>query len=173
MRSNGLWTAIAVFIVGVLLIVFEGRGELLTWIVILLGIGFILPGAFNLISQLGGKKENRSSSTIIASVGCIIFGVVLCVIPDVFVGILIYLFAFTLVVGGIAQMVTIADFKLPLGFYIVPGLVAVTGLIMVFAGAQKDASAIVLVTGIAMVLYAVNLFIEYLQIRKIGAGTKA
>lgn len=169
MRNNSLLTAIVVGIVGIVLIIFEGRAELLNWIVIVLGFGFILPGVFNLISQFSSPSGKRSTSSIIAAVGCVILGIVLCAVPGVFVNILIYLFAFTLVVGGIAQMVSIADFKLPLGFYIIPALVAITGLIMVFAGAEKDASAIVLVTGIAMVLYSANLFVEYFQLRKYKA----
>lgn len=170
MRNNSLVTAVIVGIVGLLLIIFQGRGDLLNWIVIILGIMFILPGAYMLVSQAGARKENRSTGSMITAVGCICLGVCLCVIPGVFVSVLIYLFAFTLIFIGVAQMVQIADFKLPMGYYIVPVLVAVTGLIMVFAGAEKDASAIVLITGIALLLYSINMLVEYFKLRKSAGG---
>ena len=49
----------------------------------------------------------------------------------------------------------------------VPVLVAVTGVVMIFAGSDKDSSAIVLVTGIVMVLYAINTVVEYTRVRKL------
>lgn len=167
MRNNSLITAIVVGIVGALLIIFEGRGDLLSWIVIALGVMFILPGAFLLLSQLMTDSSRRSGSSIVAAVGCLCLGVILCVIPDVFVNILIYLFAFILIVGGIAQLVSLSNFKMPAGLYIIPALVAITGVVMIFAGAEKDASVIVLVTGIAMVLYSINSFVEYFRMSKL------
>lgn len=161
MRTNNLLTAIVAGVVGVLLIVFEGRGDLLTWIVIIIGLMFVIPGAYVLLSQLLGNRQRRSSMAIVSAVGCVCLGLCLCLIPSAFVSILIYVFAFTLIVCGIAQIVNLSDFKMPAGFYIVPALVTLTGIVMVFLGAEKDASVIVLISGIALVIYAVNALVEY------------
>lgn len=161
MRTNNLLTAIVAGVVGVLLIVFEGRGDLLTWIVIIIGLMFVIPGAYVLLSQLLGNRQRRSSMAIVSAVGCVCLGLCLCLIPSAFVSILIYVFAFTLIVCGIAQIVNLSDFKMPAGFYIVPALVTLTGIVMVFLGAEKDASVIVLISGIALVVYAVNALVEY------------
>lgn len=163
--QNNYLTPIVIGLLGILLIAFEGRGDLMTWAVIVVGIMFIVPGLYVLISQLAAK-QGRSSSSIIAAVGCLCLGACLCIIPQVFVSILIYVFAFTLIFFGVAQIVQVADFKLPMGFYIVPALVAIAGVVMVFIGAKKDASVIVLITGISMVLYSINSLVERYRINK-------
>lgn len=166
MRNNSLVMAIVAGIVGVLLIIFEDRGDLLSWIVVILGIMFMLPGLYTLVSQLLSKGQ-RSTSDMITAIGCVGLGLCMCIVPGVFVSVTIYILALSLIIGGVMQMVSVAEFKLPLGFYIVPALVAITGVVMFILGAEKDASIIVLVAGIAMVIYAVNLLVEYYQVKKI------
>ncbi len=165
--KNALVTATIVGIVGLLLIIFENRGDVLNWIVIALGIMFIIPGAYGLITQLAAPKPARDNTAIATGVGSMVLGVVLCLIPGVFVSVMIYLLAFVLLLGGISQIITLSRLQLPWGFYVVPVLVAVTGVVMIFAGSDKDSSAIVLVTGIVMVLYAINTVVEYTRVRKL------
>lgn len=166
MKNNSLVTAIVVGIVGVLLIVFENRADLLSWLVILIGITFIIPGVYMLLAQLMGKPSGRSGSAIISAVGGICLGAVLCIIPDAFVSIIIYILAFSLIVGGVVQIATLSRYRMPAPLYIIPVLVTATGVVMIFLGARKDASVIVLVSGIAMVLYSINYLVEYSRIRK-------
>lgn len=166
MRNTTLLMATVVAIVGVVLVIFEGRGAVLSWVVEAVGVMFIIPGFFVLLSQVTAARDTRNSAAIITSIGCVCLGLCLCLLPQMFVGMIIYVFAFTLVFGGIWQLVNVARYGLPWPLYIIPTLVAATGLIMVFSGTERDASAIVLVTGIAMIVYSANVFLEYYKLRR-------
>ncbi|MDE6265040.1 MAG: DUF308 domain-containing protein, partial [Paramuribaculum sp.] len=73
MRANNWLTAIIVMIVGILLIVWHNEANLLDWFVVAVGIMFIIPGLYSLISALVRKGEkdrqkmehSAASSTII------------------------------------------------------------------------------------------------------------
>lgn len=167
-NNNQFLTAIIVGLVGLLLIIFEGRGDLLRWIAILIGIMFIVPGAFVLTGELRCPADQRSDSAVVASAGCLALGVCMCVVPGVFVGIFIYLFAFMLILGGVYQIIFISRMT-GLGgtFYIIPVVLALTGIVMLCAGAERDASVIVLIMGIGMVLYSVNTLFESYRVNQL------
>ena len=83
MKANNWLTAIIVMVVGILLIVWHRNAELLNWFIVAVGIMFIIPGLYSLISALvrkGNKEKEKvehsaASSTIIASVGALALGV--------------------------------------------------------------------------------------------------
>lgn len=159
--NNQMLTSVVVGVVGLLLIIFEGRGDLLRWIAILIGIMFIVPSAMMLASELKSSPTARSEATLIASLGGLGLGVCMCVVPGVFVGIFIYLFALMLILGGVYQMIVISRIHGIGGtFYIIPAILVVTGVVMLCAGIERDASAIVLIAGIGLVLYAANSLAE-------------
>lgn len=171
--SNQSITAIVVGLAGLLLIIFEGRGDLLRWIAVLIGIMFIIPSAFVLVSQLRSNSAFRSDSAVVASVGGLLLGICMCVVPGLFVGIFIYLFAFMLILGGVSQIVFISrSGGLGGAFYVVPVLLTLAGIVMLFAGIERDASAIVLIMGIGMVLYSINTLIELYRIDQIVKSGK-
>ncbi len=168
-RSN-LMTAVIVGVVGALLIAFKGRGDLLTWIAVLIGIMFIIPSVYTLCVELFSRDKARVTPlAVITSLGGLGLGIAMCIVPEVFVGIFIYLFAALLILGGIYHVVFITwlarPFRLPLWFYIVPAVLIVTGIVILCNTVDANASVIVLVTGIGFLLFAINSIMEYVATR--------
>lgn len=162
-------TAILVGIVGILLIAFKDRGDLLSWIAVMLGVMIIVPSAYTILSALFSKsKEPYPTSSIISAVGALILGICMCAIPSVFVGIFIYVFAGLLIIGGIYHLVFLGyvarAVKLSVWFYIIPIVLIITGIVILCTSVDANASVIVLITGIGFLLFSVNAISEYVAV---------
>ena len=59
MKSGNNWlTIIIVFVVGGLLIVWHARVDILSWIVVAVGLMLVIPGLYSLISAMVRKKDD-------------------------------------------------------------------------------------------------------------------
>lgn len=170
MKSKGnLLTAILVGVVGILLISFKDRGDLLSWIAVMLGVMIIVPSAYTLFSAFFSKNKGAfPTSAVISAFGALILGICMCAIPSVFVGIFIYVFAGLLILGGIYHLVFLGyvarAFKLSIGFYIIPIVLILTGIVILCTSVDANASMIVLITGIGFLLFSVNSISEYIAV---------
>lgn len=170
MKSKGnLLTAVLVGVVGILLIVFKGRGDLLSWIAVMLGVMLIVPSACTLLYAFSSKHSaSYPVSAVISAFGALILGICMCAIPSVFVGIFIYVFAGLLILGGIYHLVFLGyvarAFKLSIGFYIIPIILILTGIVILCTSVDANASMIVLITGIGFLLFSVNAVSEYVAV---------
>lgn len=171
MKTGNNWlTILIVFVVGVLLIVWHQRVDILSWIVMAVGLMLIIPSLYSLISALVRKKDeanithSASSSTIIASVGALALGIWMVVTPGFFVGLLAYIFGAILILYGIFHIVTIGfwarPFVLPGWMYIIPVLMIGAGVVILCTSVRTIQSTVVLITGIALVASAVNSLCE-------------
>lgn len=171
MKTGNNWlTILIVFVVGVLLIVWHQRVDILSWIVMAVGLMLIIPSLYSLISALVRKKDDAnithsaSSSTIIASVGALALGIWMVVTPGFFVGLLAYIFGAILILYGIFHIVTIGfwarPFVLPGWMYIIPVLMIGAGVVILCTSVRTIQSTVVLITGIALVASAVNSLCE-------------
>ena len=164
-KSNTL-TAVIFFIAGILLIIFNERINLLAWVSILIGVTFIIPSAYSLYVSLTAKGDSTTKTQLsIMSVAGLVMGLCMCIFPNVFAGIFVYLFAALLIIGGIYHILIISYMSRPLvlpGYlYIIPALMILSGVIILFTSLREINSAVVLITGIALVLSAINTMLEY------------
>lgn len=171
MKSGSNWlTIIIVFVVGILLIVWHQRIDILSWIVIAVGLMLVIPGLYSLISAMVRKKEDEkinysaSSASIVASVGALALGVWMIVKPAFFVGLLAYIFAAILILYGIYHIIVIGFWAKPIimpgWFYIIPVLMIIAGVVLLCTNVRTLNSVVVLITGIALVASAVNSMLE-------------
>lgn len=171
MKTGNNWlTILIVFVVGVLLIVWHQRVDILSWIVMTVGLMLIIPALYSLISAMVRKKDeasishSASSSTIVASVGALALGIWMVVTPTFFVGLLAYIFGAILILYGIFHIVTIGfwarPFVLPGWMYIIPVLMIGAGVVILCTSVRTIQSTVVLITGIAFVASAVNSLCE-------------
>lgn len=171
MKSGSNWlTIIIVFVVGILLIVWHQRIDILSWIVIAVGLMLVIPGLYSLISAMVRKKEDEkinysaSSASIVASVGALALGVWMIVKPAFFVGLLAYIFAAILILYGIYHIIVIGFWAKPIimpgWFYIIPVLMIIAGVVLLCTSVRTLNSVVVLITGIALVASAVNSMLE-------------
>ncbi|MCM1517779.1 MAG: DUF308 domain-containing protein [Pseudoflavonifractor sp.] len=172
--KENILTSTLLLVVGVALIALYNKVDLFAWIVIAIGILFIVPSLYNLIMLIVSKRENvRTTRTpgVISSVGGLCLGICMLLEPNLFAGILVYLFASLLVIGGISQIALIAygtaPLKAPLWMYIVPVLTTIAGVVMLCTSLKEIQSVAVLVTGIAFVVSAINSLLVYVGARSV------
>lgn len=177
MKKGFNWlTVLMMFVAGVLLIIWHARLDVLSWVVMAVGVMLIVPGVYDFVKGLrgGSSKSPQSPSqvpavntapTIVVSVAAVALGIWMLVNPSFFVGVLAYAFGALLIFIGIYHIVTIAywarDLKLPGFLYVVPALLIVTGLVILFSSVHTLQSVVVLIMGIALVASAVNSLLEY------------
>lgn len=180
MNKFQTWLTIAVAAaVGVLFVIWHSRIDLLSWIVVAMGVLLIIPGVYNMIISLAGRRQarriaagesvsvtkrgvgrNADFSSMLASVCTIGLGVWMLVNPGFFVGLLAYLFAVLLIAYGLYQIYSLAylnrPYVMPWFFYIVPVALVVTGVVILCTSVRTMNSVVVLVTGIMLIVSAVN-----------------
>lgn len=180
MNKFQTWLTIAVAAaVGVLFVIWHSRIDLLSWIVVAMGVLLIIPGAYNMITSMAGRRQarriaagesvavtkrgagrNADISSMLASVCTIGLGVWMLVNPDFFVGMLAYLFAVLLIAYGLYQIYSLAylsrPYVMPWFFYIVPVVLVAAGVVILCTSVRTMNSVVVLVTGIMLMVSAVN-----------------
>lgn len=183
-------SAIIFFVVGIILIVMHDRVDLMKWIVVILGIGLILPGLINVAVSAFSKKAERESlegashksayvTGLVISVFCIALGVAMLIAPDFFAGVMAYLFAAILIAVGVFHILTVGylakPYVMPFYFYVVPVLLVAAGVVILFTGVRGLNSIVLLIVGIGLVCSAVNSLLEYVgthPVKRLDAGEK-
>lgn len=175
-------TNVVILAAGIILIAAFRRPDFLHTLIFITGVLFIVPGLINIFSLAREKKkgpenpERKPAGALviswITSGAAVILGISMCVIPGSYVSLLIYIFALTLIVLGGYHIYMLAKGLKPVSFpgwtYAMPVLTAAAGiaiLLLQWFRTTEGHSAVVLITGIGLVLFAVTSFIEMAGIR--------
>lgn len=143
----------------------------ITYLVIAIGICFIIPGIFSLLNYFTREKVEGEPSPMfpIDGAGSILFGAWLVVMPEFFVNILMYILGALLVIAGIQQIAMLVSARkwsiVPLGFYIMPALILLTG-IMIIAYPFGAAANTFIIFGVASIFYGVIELINWYKFRQ-------
>ena len=120
------------------------------YLVITLGVLFLIPGLISLISYFGSKPEEG----------------VLIIMPAFFADVLMFLLGFILILGGVQQIASLSMARrwtiVPGAFYVVPSLILLAGIVALFnpTGARNTAFMII---GISSLVYAVSELINWFK----------
>lgn len=122
---SSIFRAVCAIIVGVLLI--QYREQTVTWITIAIGVLFFLSGVISLASYWAAKRNaEKMQGQILSdsngkpimgmmpkfplvSVGSLILGLLLALMPQVFIAWLMFILAFILILGALTQFVNLAS----------------------------------------------------------------
>ncbi len=181
--QSGLIRALCAIIVGGLII--EYREQTVTWITIAIGILFFLSGVISCASYWSARRHQNDPQVFsadgrqltgftptfpIVGVGSMILGLILAVMPNVFVAWLMYILAAILILGAVSQFVILASARrlahIGWGFWLMPSVILLTGIVAV-AFPQTVASSPLLVIGWCMVLYGVIEIINTIKVRQL------
>jgi len=125
---------ICALVIGVLLVAWPEAAIL--YLVITIGVLFLVPGLFSVFGYLIRGKQDGSSFPI-AGLGSLLFGLWLMIMPAFFVGILMYVLGAVLVLAGISQIVNLSAARswtvVPGGFFVIPVLVLIAGIVVLFS----------------------------------------
>lgn len=184
MRSvSSIFYGLLTMVIGAVLIAFHSHGELLTWVVILAGIALIVPCLFTMLSTLSASRRRRRAGTDsfslrLTTTGVMITGFIgiglgiwLVAAPDFFIRFLAYAFAVLLILYGIYHF-CIATWlcgpkRLSAGYYFIPMLLIIAGVVILFTSVRQIKSAVILITGIGLIFSGVSSFCEYLASRRL------
>ena len=157
--------AIVAALLGVILIFCPENA--IFYIVMTIGILFIIPALISLIRYFTYKRENRPAMPfLIAGVGCLLFGVVLVSMPNFFVSVLMILLGIILLLGSIEQFYTLIRAakitKVPAYFYIVPSLILLAGVLVLF-NPFATAKTLLILIGATCLIYGIMEFVFWVK----------
>lgn len=169
---NYILSYVCALAVGILLLAFSNSTGLFGAIVLTIGVIFILLsliGGFNAMrisrSYNPRGKEAQSSSLmktmlLLPSAIGLIFGILLVSMPDFFAKFIIYTFAAILILLGLTQLMFCSAARVGGWSLLVPSLTLVAGIACVIVGQESVDKIMAIITGIMLVLYAIDGFIS-------------
>ena len=181
---SSIFRAVCAIIVGVLLI--QYREQTVTWITIAIGVLFFLSGVISLASYWAAKRNaEKMQGQILSdsngkpimgmmpkfplvSVGSLILGLLLALMPQVFIAWLMFILAFILILGALTQFVNLASAakmgRVGILFWLLPSALLLLGLLAIIKP-SAIASAPLFIIGWGMLIYGV---VELLNAFKIS-----
>lgn len=181
---SSIFRAVCAVIVGVLLI--QYREQTVTWITIAIGVLFFLSGVISLASYWAAKRNaEKMQGQILSdsngkpimgmmpkfplvSVGSLILGLLLALMPQVFIAWLMFILAFILILGALTQFVNLASAakmgRVGILFWLFPSVLLLLGLLTIIKP-SAIASAPLFIIGWGMLIYGV---VELLNAFKIS-----
>lgn len=169
--NTPIWGSILTILSGLILIIWPELA--LSYIVILIGLLFLISGLFVTISYFTNNKDlyNKPSSYLLfTGIGSILFGLWLTLMPDFFVNILMFVMGGLLVFAGIQQIGSLIIMRkngiIPFFFYIIPALVLLAGILIIF-NPFTTATSVVIVFGVSAVLYGIAGLINRYKAKKL------
>lgn len=164
-KSN-FWMSLFALIAGITLIVTHSDGKLLTWIVIMLGWMFAIPGLIGLVilaltsnKRAAEPKYYTSLNTITYAIALVV-GVIFIIFPQTLADVLVYVLAAILILAGAWEISALLASRIPgmmpWWLYILPTLSIVAGIVLITSPLTATQSAFTLVAGIALTCIGAN-----------------
>lgn len=157
--KNAALRAVCILILGILFIL---QPEAATWFTIVTGICFVIPGSVALVSLFSKKSDMKVPFMFsVLAVGCILFGLVLILLPNVFHDSLLYIMSGLLVLFGALQLWTILaerrrGIRIHGFFFVIPVVLILTAFYLFLYRADFPEVPPFVVIGSAYVLYALT-----------------
>lgn len=163
--NYSLIRTICALIIGLVLVLWPDTA--VQYIVITVGVLFLIPGLISLISYFGAKSEPGISRRFpIEGVGSLLFGLWLVVMPGFFADVLMFLLGFILILGGVQQIASLSMARrwavVPASYYVIPSLILIAGVVALFnpTGVRNTAFMII---GISSLVYAVSELVNWFK----------
>jgi uncharacterized membrane protein HdeD (DUF308 family) len=136
-----------------------------------LGLLLIIDGVINLLPAMIKKTKQQNMFVIVPrGTTSIIFGALLLLFPQLVVGIFVFVIGFILIVAGGSQLISQLSGRNALGFswlIFVISLIAFSAGTFMFLFPKRISVAIVILTGLIIVLYGVGEIVWSFRIRKL------
>ena len=172
--SFNLLTNVILLLAGIILIIFHGMTGVLLWGARVMGAMFLLPAIAYLVMVAVRHADARTSADymgVLPAVGGLCFGLVMIFKPDKFDEILQLLMGILLVVLGLFHIIYLLLSRNSLNikgwYFICPIVVAICGMVsLMVPSLRENVSAVVLMTGICLLLFNFTSLQEYLAERR-------
>lgn len=163
--KGSLYSAILALIAGIFMVVYSN--VTLRTIVLVVGIMFIASAVFNLAYEFSRRRADKKSSSltsVVASFGAAVLGIIMVLTPVGMVNLIVYLFAASIILLGLYEICAMAfmyrPVTFPFWFFILPSLLVICGVIICIMGAERVGELMVIITGVSLIVYAASTFIN-------------
>ena len=149
---------ILALVLGLVLIFWPG--EAFSFLVVTIGILFMIPGLISIIGFLVRDREKNPETLFpLTGAGSVLFGLLLVIAPEFFINLLMYVMGAILLLGGIEQLVILVRARkwtrVAGAFYLFPTLILLAGIVVLF-NPFAVAKTTFIVLGITCLVYAVS-----------------
>ena len=159
--NNSFLRAICALIIGLILVMFPNEAG--DYLVITVGVVFLIPSLLSIIGYFAMNAEERRRLPI-EGIGSLLFGLWLVIMPGFFADLLTFVLGFILVLGGIQQISSLSVARrwmsVHAGFYIIPVLILLAGLVAVVNPTGVRSTAFIVI-GITSLVYAVSELVNW------------
>ena len=165
--SYSFLRAICALVIGLVLVMFPDQAG--DYFVITIGVIFLVPSLISIIGYFAQSAEIRRRFPI-EGVGSLLFGLWLIIMPGFFADLLTFVLGFILVMGGVQQIASLSAARrwtsVPTGFYIVPVLILLAGLIALFNPTGVRSTAFIII-GISSLIYAASELLNWFKFTRL------
>lgn len=162
---------ICALIIGLVLVMFPDQAS--DYFVITIGVIFLVPSLISIIGYYAQGAEVRRRFPI-EGIGSLLFGLWLVIMPGFFADLLTFVLGFILVMGGVQQIASLVAARkwilVPGGFYVVPVLILIAGLVALFNPTGVRSTAFIII-GITSLVYAVSELINWFKFTRLRPKT--
>lgn len=155
--------AVCALVIGLVLVLFPDRA--IAGMVTVVGVLFMLPSLISLISFFA-QKDAGVRRFPIEGAGSLLFGFWLVIMPGFFVEIFTLVLGFVLTLGGVQQIASLMAARkwsrVPAGFFVVPVLILVAGLVALFNPSEARRIPL-LIIGFSSMVYAVFELVKWFK----------
>ena len=150
--------------VGLILVIWPAAA--VSYLVIAIGICFVLPGIFSLLNYFTRTPKEGEEKPMfpIDGAGSVILGAWMVISPQFFVNIFMYVLGILLIVAGIQQIVSLSYARkynhVPGGFYVIPIILLIIGAVILFRPFDVAANTFILF-GIASLIYGITELVNW------------
>ncbi len=181
LRSS-IFRAICAIVIGVLLI--SKPDSTVQWITVSIGVIFFLSGVISCAAYFNAVRNTDNTEVYdsdgnritagkpvfpIAGIGSILLGLVLALIPGIFVKSLMYVLGAMLILCSASQFVSLIaarrSFRIPVLFWIFPSIVMLAGVVVIVKP-METAGLPLVITGWSMLLYGITECISTLKMHR-------
>lgn len=159
--SNSFLRTICALVIGLILVMFPNEAG--DYLVITIGVVFLIPSLLSIIGYFAMNAEERRRLPI-EGIGSLLFGLWLVIMPGFFADLLTFVLGFILVLGGVQQIASLSAARrwmpVRIGFYIIPVLILIAGLIALFNPTGVRSTAFIII-GVTSIIYAVSELVNW------------
>jgi len=156
--------SIFALIIGLVMVIWPGVAA--DYLVITVGILFIIPGLIGIIGYFSSSSKAVRNRFPVEAIGSFLFGLWLVIMPGFFINILMYVLGFILLLGGIHQLYSLIVARkwtrVPVGFFVTPVLILIAALLILFSPRESQ-HTIFIIIGATAIVYAGSELLNYFR----------
>lgn len=169
--NNAILRSVFAIVLGLVLILWPEAT--INYLVIIIGVLFIIPGLITTIAYFTRDKQAQATSMFpIEGAGSFLFGLWLVIMPTFFVNILMYVLGGLLVLAGIQQIISLISArkwaKVSLWFYLIPTLILTAGIVILSNPFSIAANTFIFMGAVILVYGITDLLNSYKFKKKVN-----